>query len=557
VLLLFARRCAPLLVAAGTVLSAAPQTSDQPQPLPQQRPPIFRAGAHYVRVDAYPTSRDGRIVEGLTKDDFEILEDGKRQTIESSEFITFDTWTPEAERRDPRTQEEGYALAADPTYRVFVIVIDRAAFDMEGWNVMRTPLQDFLERTLGPRDLFGLVSSRNAWTDLVLGQKTTAIERELAKREWWTTRDDPDGDEWALVSCGLEPYIPTFRADRTYSLLEGLVRLLGAIREERKSILFVANSLPQPGLVPKGGGGGGDVPAVGVTGGRLGILPRDAIPGRVNETFCASERQRLASLDFPERFRDLLKSARQSNVAFYPVSPLGLQTIPFTERAGADLAAFRAVNRRLDDLRSLASETDGVAIVNTNDLRGGMKRIADDLHAYYVLGYYTTNTKWDGRVRSIKVRLKGKETIRARRQYRAPTPEDIAAMSAAASPSSAAPTPGPAPSQGTPALVGEPIAYRVAPRLPPQKVSTFEFVRTDRVRIEWPVLGTLDRRSARLLDGGNRALPTDVPLSENGAGRTIVTELPMAAFARGSYALELTAGSGKIEERRLLAFRVK
>ena len=54
---------------------------------------------------------------------------------------------------------------------------------------------------------------------------------------------------------------------------------------------------------------------------------------------------------------------------------------------------------------SLANETDGIAIVNTNDLSGGMKQIADDLAAYYVLGYYTTNTKFDGGVRNIKVRL--------------------------------------------------------------------------------------------------------------------------------------------------------
>ena len=70
--------------------------------------------------------------KGLTQDDFEIFEDGKPQTIETSDFITFDTWTPDAERRDPRTQQDGYDLAADPTYRVFVIVVDRVAFDMVG-----------------------------------------------------------------------------------------------------------------------------------------------------------------------------------------------------------------------------------------------------------------------------------------------------------------------------------------------------------------------------------------------------------------------------------------
>ena len=99
-----------------------------------------------------------------------------------------------------------------------------------------------------------------------------------------------------------------------------------------------------------------------------------------------------------------------------------------------------------DDLVSLANETDGLAIVNTNDLNGGMKRIADDLAAYYVLGYYTTNTKFDGGLRNIKVRLKssGKQ-IRARRQYRAPTEAEIAALASGVGASSSAAPGVPAP----------------------------------------------------------------------------------------------------------------
>src|SRR5213596_2846864 len=70
--------------------------------------PVFRAGAHYAHVDAYPRGKDGRSLEGLTKDDFE----------------TFDTWTPDAARKDPRTQQNAYDLLADPTWRVFVTVTD-------------------------------------------------------------------------------------------------------------------------------------------------------------------------------------------------------------------------------------------------------------------------------------------------------------------------------------------------------------------------------------------------------------------------------------------------
>jgi VWFA-related protein len=535
-----------------------PWAAAQAQP-PQQRPPVFRAGTHYVRVDAYPTSKDGRSVTGLTKDDFEIFEDGKPQTVEDAQYVTFETWTPDAERRDPPTKEAGFEMAGDASYRVFGIVIDRAAFDLVGWNVMHQPLADFIERNLGPHDLFGLVTSRSDWQDFVLGQKSTAIVSQLGKRDWWTTKDDYDDQEWALVSCGLESLIPRSRADRTYSLLEGLVTLLGAIREERKSIVYVADGLPDGGPVNaamSGGSGTPQPPAIGVTpGGRLGTLPRGDAIGGPSPNYCNEQRMTLTAIDFDERFRELLKSGRQANVAFYPISPKGLQGIDFTPRGGADLAGYHRGQRQLDMLRSLASETDGVAIVNTNDLRGGLNRIAADMQAYYVLGYYTTNTKWDGGLRSIKVRLKPKhDVIRARRQYRAPTEAEIAAMSRATAP------PAPAPAEISPlaaVLIGQPIAYRVGPRMAPERVSSFQFERTDRIRVEWPVLGTLDRREARLLDRNGRPLPVDLPVSEDEAAHVVRVELALSALARGEYAIELTAGSGSSTEHRRLAFVMK
>jgi len=71
--------------------------------------------------------------------------------------------------------------------------------------------------------------------------------------------------------------------------------------------------------------------------------------------------------------------------------------------------------------------------VNTNDLNRGLQRIADDFTSYYLLGYYSTNTKLDGQFRRINVRVRrpGVE-VRARRGYRAATAEEVNASRAAA-----------------------------------------------------------------------------------------------------------------------------
>ena len=60
--------------------------------------------------------------------------------------------------------------------------------------------------------------------------------------------------------------------------------------------------------------------------------------------------------------------------------------------------------------------------MNNNDLDAGLKRISDDLSSYYLLGYYSTNGKLDGRFHNIKVRVKRPGVdVRARKGYRSAT----------------------------------------------------------------------------------------------------------------------------------------
>ena len=308
----------------------------------------------------------------------------------------------------------------------------------------------------------------------------------------------------------------------------------------------------------------------------MGHGDRIVTPSR--EANCAAERMRLDNIDFADRFRELPRDARRANVAFYPISPAGLQTIPFKSTGGVDMDAFHHMNARTDTLLSLASETDGIAIVNTNDLTGGVRRIANDLQSYYVLGYYTTNTKWDGLVRQIKVRLRPKgpstgrragNAVRARRQYRAPTEAEINAI--VAGPPSAASGPpkaievalkaidrrAPAADGPRTTLVGEPQAFRFRGHGAPEPAGVLHFTRDERLRIEWEVKQALDRRIVRLLDHAGHPLPVDVPLSEGAVPGTLVLELPMSAFARADYVVELTVGAGAVEERSLVAFRVQ
>src|SRR3989441_2884900 len=69
-----------------------------------------------------------------------------------------------------------------------------------------------------------------------------------------------------------------------------------------------------------------------------------------------------------------------------------------------------------------------MAVVSTNDLARGLRRMADDLSSYYLLGYYSTG-KLDGKFHSITVRVKRQGVqVRARRGYLAPTAAEVAAL---------------------------------------------------------------------------------------------------------------------------------
>ena len=129
--------------------------------------------------------------------------------------------------------------------------------------------------------------------------------------------------------------------------------------------------------------------------------------------------------------QDAIAAATRANVSFYGIDPRGLAgfddaaeigAIPLDPSVGLGITSLqRELQISQDSLRVLSDETGGFAAVNSNDFAKSFERIIRDNSSYYVLGYYSNDSRRDGQFRNLTVRVKqpGLE-VRARKGYVAP-----------------------------------------------------------------------------------------------------------------------------------------
>jgi VWFA-related protein len=349
--------------------------------------------------------------------------------------------------------------------RVFVLFLDVFHVGLGGSYTIRKPLVDALDRVISADDLVGVMTPDMSPSDIAFARKTTTIDGMLRRYWYWGERDrlvPPDPKDRRYEECypplaypGIAKRMIERRHEKmTMDALDDLVQYVRGIREERKAVLAITEgwllfrpdptlARPLDGSVPTG-------PQIGIDprGGKLTVgTPKDL--QNANDTAdCETDRLFLSMIDDDQAFRVVQDDANRSNTSFYPIDPRGLAV--FDTPIGpdpppplqVDAAMLRA---RQMSLRTLADATDGLAIVNTNDIARGLKRVVDDLTSYYLLGYYTT-AKLDGKFHSISVRVKRPGvSVRARRGYLAASEADVnAAARGAARANAAAGAPSPA-----------------------------------------------------------------------------------------------------------------
>ncbi len=266
-------------------------------------------------------------------------------------------------------------------------------------------------------------------SQVVFGRKTKVIEEGLKGTWSWgrQNRDlDPELDkrqiQYGLCYPGAEDVggkmVARSRERATLEALQDVVNYLASVREERKAIVTVTQGWilyrEDPDLLRKREKEqpiGNDKIRVGPTG-KLTLEDHRNSVNALPPNQCDADRVYLAGIDNEKFLRDIIDDANRGNASFYMIDPSGLTVERRAERRQA--------------MQTLAENTDGLTVLNSNDLNRGFDRIASDMSSYYLLGYYASNTKPDGRFREIAVRVKQPGVaVRARKGYRAPTAAEI------------------------------------------------------------------------------------------------------------------------------------
>ena len=375
-------RVLPTLIVVGLVSSGA-----------AQQPRTFRSSVEAVVLDVSVLDQNRRPVRGLTTEDFTIVEDGRPQTIQT--FKAVDIPDPVGEPATPWMRDVLPDVRSNEDVldgRIVVLVLDDAT-PMPAPDVLRA--RALARRTieaLGPHDLAAVVYAFNT----TLGQEFTPDRaRLLASVEKFNGAIDymPGPSRNATTDGANNVAFDVFSTNAStlyrasIHTLTTVAQYLSALPERRKALVYVSVG------VPFEFDAAGPTTVIASTGDAGGIT-----------------RQLIMEL------QDAFGAAQRANVAIYGLDPGGLRAPNEGGVRSGDESNPGRLNREF--LETVALNTGGFVVANTNDSSPGISQILSENSSYYLVGYVPANPRADGKYRRIEVRVnRPGVTVRSRAGY--------------------------------------------------------------------------------------------------------------------------------------------
>jgi VWFA-related protein len=425
----FVVRCGVLLAVASAYGLGAPIASSQQNARPdQQAPPSFRSGVTAVPIDVRVIGKDGKPITDLRQADFTIVEDGVPQTIAHFRAETLVEGAPLAGlRARPGTE----AFAASPqNYRVFLIVLGtRALGDVKPHPETLNALVDFVRHKLLPQDQVALLAGNRA-VDFTSDHEKVARRLESFRESTPPARGalpqqakDAAGDAGSIFASpaalnpapsidtelGFEDYMKA-RGGQPLDELESLFYGISYLRymEGEKHLLFVTERGPNPTLEQA------KALTTAASNARVALNTIQS-EDRIGDTMTAHPQQ-MAINPGLEGTDPRAYNYNPNEILNRPPpkpkdSPSSGQERIGTPLAPGESAPFGGLPSAADfgfggiyDLRHIALQTGGLSSMWT-EAAPALARIDDATRTHYLLAYYPSNDKWDGRFRSVTVQV--------------------------------------------------------------------------------------------------------------------------------------------------------
>jgi VWFA-related protein len=410
----FGRLTFPVLVAVCLVAPAS-----------TQQQPTFKVSVNVVDVDVTVKDAQGNFVTGLSAQDFEVLEDGNPQKIQTFSYIEL----PAQQRAS--FVFGGQAVAADvrsnrdvESGRVYIIVLDDLNVAPLRTAIVRRHARAFIEQHFGPRDLAAVVvtsgrkDAAQEFTndpalllravDNFFGQRLQSAEMQrlddyylnqlLAPANDTVQTDNPITRNQSFDPSNLER---GQRAVGVLNTIESLAEYLEGVRGRRKALLWFSEGIDYPMAEVFGSQSGNEI----LTATRNAI---DAA-ARANVNVYALDPRGLIGMT-----TDLIDSMKSGAPDYAGTDPSKMVGTPYS----GTQALLSEMRLTQDSLRTLAEGTGGFTAVDTNSFADAYARIIDANSRYYLLGYTPPAHPRNGRFHRIEVKVKRPGlTTTARRGY--------------------------------------------------------------------------------------------------------------------------------------------
>ena len=403
--IIFAQQPSPQSTARPQI---TPSAVASPSPSAEQDDEVVRITTNLVQVDAVVTDREGRQVTDLRAEDFEILENGRPQTITNFSYIEL---APGGQPVSSPVRRQGDAernaplvppvrLRPEQVRRTFALVVDDLSLSFESAHFVRQALRRFVDEQMQAGDLVAIIRTGAGIGAL---QQFTSDRRQLyaaIERVRWNPRGR--GGISAFAAIENDPLSTTREALREGSDDE---RSAGDALDDFREEIFSVGTLGALNFIVRGLRELPGRKAVVLFSDGISIINREGRSERVVEAL--------------RRLTDL---ANRASVVFYTIDARGLQTLGLTAADNTSGMTAQDIEQRLSDRRTtffesqsglnyLAQQTGGFAVRNSNDISGGIRRVLEDQTGYYLIGYRPADTTFDpvtGRRRfnRFQIRLK-------------------------------------------------------------------------------------------------------------------------------------------------------